>query len=308
LDVLLLIIQIRTAQTWNPRFTFRFISSILVLSTLFNVILSHFGETILFTIPKQTPLINGVITAEAALYGFTNGLVLIGMFSIFTILNQVLPVRALVGLIPQAYQPIAVVTTIAITFIPSTQRQFQAIKEAQAIRGQQLKGIRDWLPLFIPLLIGGLERAMQIAEAMTARGFIAQTKKADPKRRLFLILSLSLIVLGWLIQLNQPDRRLGWAFLSSGVLIFLFLIVFTGVKNKRTRYTQEKWHWPSSLVTMGGFVSVFLFLTPYPGQGSLLYSPYPQLTFPELALTQLIALFLILTPILFPTTGQYAEN
>ena len=141
IDVLLLIIQIQTAQTWNPRFTFRFITSILVLSTIFNVFLSRFGETIMFTIPKQIPLINGIITAEAALYGLTNGLVLIGMFSIFTILNQVLPVRALVGLIPQAYQPIAVVTTIAITFIPSTQRQFQAIKEAQAIRGQQLKGI-----------------------------------------------------------------------------------------------------------------------------------------------------------------------
>ncbi len=214
-DVLLLIIQIRTAQTWNPRFTYRFIISILGLSTLFNVFLSHFGETVLLTIPKQIPLINGNITAEAALYGLTNGLVLIGMFSIFTILNQVLPIRALVGLIPQAYQPVAVVTTIAITFIPSTQRQFQAIKEAQALRGQRLKGVKDWLPLFIPLLIGGLERAMQIAEAMTARGFVSQTEKPTPQKRLILILSLSLVVFGWLIQLNQPFQLLGWGLLSQ---------------------------------------------------------------------------------------------
>ena len=31
-----------------------------------------------------------------------------------------------------------------------------------------MRGLRDWLPLLMPLLIGGLERALQLAEAMTA--------------------------------------------------------------------------------------------------------------------------------------------
>ncbi len=249
----------------------------------------------------------GIITAEAALYGLTNGLVLIGMYSIFTTLNQVLPIRALVGLIPQAYQPVAVVTTIAITFIPSTQRQFQAIKEAQAIRGQRLSGMKDWLPLFIPLLIGGLERAMQIAEAMTARGFISQTEKPTRTKRLLLILSLSLVVLGWIIQLNPSFQLHGWVILSSGVLIFLLLIIFSGKINKRTRFTQEKWNWTSSLITASSLVSILGFLAPLPGYLSLTYNPYPFLVFPELGIVQLFALCLILMPLFFQSGGLHVE-
>lgn len=307
-DLLLLIIQIRTAERWKPGFTLRFFASMLVLSTLFNVFLSHFGETVLFTIPKQIPLINGVITAEAALYGLTNGLILIGMFTLFTILNQVLPVRALVSLIPQAFQPIAVVTTIAITFIPSTQRQFQAIKEAQAIRGQRLKGIKDWLPLFIPLLIGGLERAMQVAEAMTARGFVSQTEKPTKQKRLLLILSLSLIVIGWLVQLDQTARIAGWVLVGCGILIFLGLIFLSNEKSKRTRYTQESWSWTSTVVIISAFTTVSLFLAPFLGSNTLVYNPYPRLEVPTLGLLQLFALFLTLTPLLFHRRENHAEN
>ncbi len=296
LNGLLLLIQIRTAPTWNARFTLRFLVSMLVLSTLFNMVLSHFGETILFTIPEKIPFINGAITAEAALYGLTNGLVLVGMFSIFTTLNQILPVRALVRLIPQAFQPVAVVTTIAITFIPSTQRQFQAIKEAQALRGQRLNGIRDWLPLFIPLLIGGLERAMQVAEAMTARGYVSQTKTPHKRNRVWLILSLSLVVVGWLVQLDRSRPALGWGLVVSGVLIFLSLILFAGGKNKPTHYIQETWQFPSTVIVLSALLSVFLLTAPLPGHASLVYSPYPQLQLPSLAATQLAALCLILMP------------
>ena len=34
------------------------------------------------------------------------------------------------------------------------------IREAQAVRGHRVQGIRDWLPIVVPLLVSGLERAM----------------------------------------------------------------------------------------------------------------------------------------------------
>ena len=48
---------------------------------------------------------------------------------------------------------------MAITYVPETARHFQRIREAQAIRGHRLRGLRDWRPIVIPLLVGGLERA-----------------------------------------------------------------------------------------------------------------------------------------------------
>src|SRR4030065_1354430 len=89
----------------------------------------------------------------------------------FMLLNLALPVRDLLRLIRRAFFPVAVVTSIAVTYLPTTLRQFQQIREAQAVRGHQVRSLRDWLPLLMPLLVGGLEHAMQLAEAMTARGF-----------------------------------------------------------------------------------------------------------------------------------------
>ena len=125
-------------------------------STLFNLIISHFGETVFFTLPERWPLIGGSYTLEAAAYGLTNGLVLFGILSAFTIFSQALPVRSLIRLIPRAFFPVAVVTSIAVTFVPSTIRQFYQIKEAQLLRGQRMKRLGDWLPLVMPLLVGGL--------------------------------------------------------------------------------------------------------------------------------------------------------
>ena len=198
-NLVLIFLQVRISppsQKVVPA-SLKFGLSILALSTILNMFISHFGETVLFQIPSTLPLIGGKYTFEAIIFGLTNGLVLIGIFSLFTILNQVVSVQALVRLIPQAFHPVAVVTTISLTFIPASQKQFQTIKEAQAIRGQELKKIKDWLPLVIPLLIGGLERAMQIAEAMTARGYTSQPEQ-EPNRweKLLLPMSLILILLG----------------------------------------------------------------------------------------------------------------
>src|SRR4030042_2877366 len=164
---------LRQARTDIPRpfALWKLAAWIIMLATIFNTLTSHYGETVLFPIPGKLPLISGQVTVEAMVYGATNGLVLAGMLASFSVLNLALPVRDLISLIPRAFFPLAVVASIAITYLPTTLRQFQKIRDAQAIRGHQIRSVRDWLPAWMPLLVGGLEHAMQLAEAMTARGF-----------------------------------------------------------------------------------------------------------------------------------------
>ncbi len=158
----------------------RFGLFVIAVSAAFNGLTVHFGSTILFTIPEQIPLIGGPVTLEAIVYGALNGVVIAGLFAAFLVMNRALSVRELVQLIPRAYYPVAVVVSIAITFVPTTLRQFRQIREAQAVRGHRMRGLRSWLPLFIPLLTGGLERALQLSEAMMARGF-ASADERDPR-------------------------------------------------------------------------------------------------------------------------------
>ena len=149
----------------------RFALYVIPLAALLNALLSRTGELVLLAIPRTWPIIGGPITAEALVYGALNGLVLTALFSAFTVLNLAVPVRDLIRFIPRAFYPVAVVASIAVTFASATLRQMQQIREAQAIRGHRMRRLRDWLPLFMPLLTGGLERALQLAEAMTSRGF-----------------------------------------------------------------------------------------------------------------------------------------
>jgi energy-coupling factor transport system permease protein len=263
--------------------------------------ISRFGETILFSLPTKIPLLGGNYTLEALVYGLTNGLILIGMFTLFMILNQVVSVHSLVRLIPQAFHPVAVVTTIALTFIPASQKQFQAIREAQAIRGQQLKKLRDWLPLIIPLLIGGLERAMQIAEAMTARGFTAQSDHKTPWfEKALLPLGLIFIILGWILEMSTQLPISGLWIILIGLLLLLILFFISGKRVKKSTYAQEPWTQISTWISLFALLLTMAFLINIPGYQSLAYEPYPKVQLPGfsifhglLTLTLLVPIFLM---------------
>jgi energy-coupling factor transport system permease protein len=175
----------------------RFAMVVVTFSSLFNALTVHFGDAVLFSLPAWLPLIGGAITLEALVFGFLNGLVVTGLFAAFSLVNRVLPVRALVRLVPRAFHPVAVVASIAVTFTPAMLRHFQQIREAQAVRGHRMRGLRDWLPLVMPLLIGGLERALQLAETMTARGFAGGDRPAENiKVRLAMIIGMLLLLGG----------------------------------------------------------------------------------------------------------------
>jgi energy-coupling factor transport system permease protein len=273
---------------------------ILLLATIFNALTSHYGETVLFTIPGNLPLISGRVTVEAIVYGVTNGLVLTGMLASFTVLNLALPVRDLISLIPRAFFPVAVVTSIAVTYLPTTLRQFQQIREAQAIRGHQMRTLRDWLPLWMPLLVGGLEHAMQLAEAMTARGFASTSvvrRGWDIYPRLCMIFGLVLLAIGWLSQLGGAGVW-GLALILSGTLLIVGGLWFLGRQSPRTTYHRPRWSWQDwlTLIVAVGVIMICVLPIIKQDQQTLYYQPYPSLTLPPFSPLLGVAMLGLLVP------------
>jgi energy-coupling factor transport system permease protein len=273
---------------------------ILLLSTAFNALTSHYGQTVLFTIPGNLPLLSGPVTLEAMVYGFTNGLILTGMLASFVVLNLALTVRELISLIPQAFFPMAVVTSIAVTYLPTTLRQFKQIREAQAIRGHQMRTLRDWLPLWMPLLVGGLEHAMQLAEAMTARGF-ASTRPVARGRgntsRIFMVIGLVLLAIGWIAQLGGAGMN-GLLLIISGTLLILGGLWYLGRESPRTAYHSPGWGWQDWLTVLVSMGVLAICTLPIPGLSheTLYYDPYPTLTLPPFSLLLGMAMLGLLLP------------
>lgn len=253
-------------------------------STVFNLLISHIGETVLFSLPESWPLLGGNYTLEAAIFGLLNGLVLFAILAAFAVFSQALPVRSLIRLIPRAFFPVAIVTSIAITFIPTTIRQFSQIKEAQLIRGLRMKGLRDWLPLVMALLVGGLEHALQLSEAMTARGF-ASSKPGKTSRAssLLMVGGLVLVTTGWIMRSRPGWENWGLVIILLGSFLLCGILWWAGRQVRRTTYKQEKLRFGDALIILGVGVMGIALLFPIVAiaRDTLYYAVYPVFQWPK---------------------------
>lgn len=271
-------------RTLQPFSLWKLAAWILVLSTAFNALTSHFGTTVLFTIPGKLPLLSGPVTLEAMVYGATNGLILTGMLACFMVLNMALTVRELVSLIPQAFFPLAVVTSIAVTYLPTTVRQFRQIREAQAIRGHQMRSVRDWLPLWMPLMVGGLEHAMQLAEAMTARGFASRASLPQRETllaRVSMLVGLVMLSLGWVLQLGGEEPN-GLVLIFLGAGLIAGGVWYLSRRSSHTTYHRQEWGWRDWAGIVVSLAVLAVCVLPIPGVSheALYYNPYPTLSLP----------------------------
>ena len=282
-----------------PLSPLRFGLFVVVMSTLFNGLTVHAGRTVLFVIPGRVPLFSGPVTVEAVVYGVVNGLVLAGLFAAFMLLTRAVAVRDLIRLIPRAFYPVAVVISIALTFVPTTLQEFRQIREAQAVRGHRMRGLRSWLPLFLPLLIGGMERALQLAEAMMARGFAgAPAADDDTRLRAGMLAGLVLVATGLLLRLAWQIRLTGGGLLLLGLVLMALTLRQAGRRHPHTVYRRRPLHGRDWLVISAAAVTAMIFVAPLPGvdRASLYYLPYPQLTLPPLSLALGAATWGLLMP------------
>lgn len=269
--------------------------AVLLLSALFNGLFVHTGETVLGRLPESWPLVGGIITLEALVYGLTTGLVLLALLAIFVAFNHIVPVSDLVRLAPRAFHDLGVVMLVAVTYVPETVRHLSQVREAQAIRGHQIRGLRDWQPLLVPLLVGGMERAMGLAEAMVARGYgAAANRDQQPGMLLGLAVGLSLTLAGWLLALWRGAA--GWLLFAAGALLLVGLLWRQGRAVAHTQYRPHPWQPADTAIALASLLALALAL--WQGESLTGYTPYPLVHLPPLSPIVGGALLLLALPAL----------
>ncbi len=261
---------------------FRYAPVIILGSAVINLLTARIGATVLVRLPASWPLVNGNLTLESLVFGIVTGLALSGVFAAFTAAHRAIPTRTLLDLLPVAFAPLAVTITIAVAFVPATLRHLRQVREAQAIRGHRLRGLRDWVALLMPLLIGGLDRALQLAEALAARGFPETIGMQKRMPTILIALGLGMLIGGLLIR-QWAGHILGWMLLLGGSVLVAIAIWQTGHAAPKTRYRQVPWMPHDSLVLIAALAVVGVFTLPLPfiDPVALLFSPYPSLALPR---------------------------
>lgn len=273
-----------------------------VVSVLFNLLTAHVGDRVIAALPETWPVIGGVLTLNALIYGLLGAMAILSLVVVSATLGATLDWSATMRLLPERMAALAVAGSVAWSYLPRTTVALSEIREAQMARGYRPRGIRDAAPLVIPLLAGGLERAMITAEALEARAFGAPlSPELNP--RPWQIASL----LGGLVAALTGAFCLALGQLAAcGALLALAAIaltagLFTGRRGeprlRRTRYRDPIWERPEWIVT-GAAIAVLaveivvLVLDP----AGFHYEPYPSLTAPAISLPLLAALGLLLAP------------
>jgi energy-coupling factor transport system permease protein len=251
------------------------------LAVPFNALSIHIGQIVLFRLPESWPIIGGPVTLEAMIAGAVSGLSLLTILVVFAAFNAVVDHYQLLRATPSFLFQAGVVISIAITFVPQMVLSAQEIRQAQRIRGHRFRGLRDLLPLVIPLLANSLERSIQLAETMEARGFGAAVNPTTRSRAMLSQSGLLAALVGVLVGLAllafyQQGRVWGWLLIVLGVIGVLAFFGFHGRQVQRTRYRRQTWHARDAAVVIASIVSLAVVIAVrLTAAGTLYYNPYP---------------------------------
>jgi energy-coupling factor transport system permease protein len=287
--------------------------SFFALTIAFNALSIHIGRIVLFRLPANWPIVGGAITLEAVIAGAVSGLTLLTILVVFAAFNSVVDHYQLLRATPPFLFQAGVVISIAITFVPQMVLSAKEIRQAQRIRGHRFRGLRDLLPLVMPLLANSLERAIQLAETMESRGF---GSVANPLSRRGAMLVQALIALGLLGVLASltlmaySSQPAAWAWLpaSLGVAGLFLAFGLQGRQVHRTRYRRPPWYARDTILALAcGLVIIVVILAKAALPGMLAYTPFPPnpLLPPFNALVGGVLLLLALPALLAPrSAGQ----
>lgn len=231
------------------------------------------GVTVLFTLP-EIPLpdflaglkLGGVVTAEAVLRAFYEGLQLATIICCIGAANALASARRLLRCVPAALYEVGVATVVALTFAPQLVSDAARVRAAHRLRGRSGTGIRALSRTVMPVLEGALDRSVELAAAMDSRGYGRTTDASRVDRRVTAVLTfgglLGVCVGAYGLLDASTSPLLGMPSLLVGAVLAAGGLALGGRRTRRTRYRPDPWALPEWLVAGSGLVAAAaLFVT-----------------------------------------------
>ena len=282
----------RPDAAWAGAFrtALRFGVVVIVARTLLQIVMgTAVGLDVAFTLPSVTLpdwmagiRLGGPVTWGSLLVGMSEGLRLAVMIACVGAANSLSAPSRLLRSVPAALYELGVAVVVALTFAPHLLEDARRVRAARRLRGHDEGRVRAFARSGGPVLDGGLERSIQLAAAMDARGYgrSGDLSAREQRAQTGLVLAGFVGVLVGLYGLFDAaaPAALGWPLLILGVALALIGLRAAGRRSVRSAYRPDAWAWPEWLTLASGLLVAAVFMA-----------------------TPLTDLLLIVTPLSWPT-------
>lgn len=163
--------------------------------------------TVLFSTPR-IPLphwmpgirIGGDVTLERLTTALSEGIIICAIIVIFAAATSLTSPHRLLRVLPVFVYEFGVSVVIATSVLPQLVTSIGRIRQAQRFRGQDIKGLKSYRRVAIPLLEEVLARALDLAAAMDSRGYGMNRKQTRYRPISWALRDSAIVVSGLLVM------------------------------------------------------------------------------------------------------------
>jgi energy-coupling factor transport system permease protein len=264
---------------------------------------------VLVTIPKVTlptwaagVSIGGAVTAESIVLAFVEGLQIAVILLCFGAANSLASPYRLLRCLPAVLYETGVAVTVALAFTPELVQSISLVHQARRLRGIPTRGLRGLRGIAVPVLESALDRSLQLATSMDARGYGRRAPMASVTRRLATASTVCGLLLAAVGLYGIIDSG---SLFGLGLPLFAMAVVLCGAglavggrRTTRSRYRPDPWGWPEWIVAGSGVVALVLLVVTHVLDIAGLSPSFSNLTVPPLPLLPVLGILLGLLPAL----------
>lgn len=241
--------------------------------------------------------LGGPITLEGLLASAYDGMRLGVILCCIGAANALTSPRRLLKSLPGAMYEAGVAVTVALAFAPQAVASVGRLRAARRLRGRTDKGLRLLRGISVPVLEGALDRSVDLAAAMDARGFGRRGTTPAWLRRTTAALTLTGLLAMVASSYGLVDRSapagLGVPLLVAGAVLTAGGFALGARRGGRTRYRPDPWRLAEWLVGATGLATAVTVVT---GPGAALSPSTLPLVAPTLPLWPLLGVLVAVLP------------
>jgi energy-coupling factor transport system permease protein len=262
---------------------------------------------VVFTLP-QAPLpswaaavsIGGPVTLESILDAFVLGLQLAVILLCFGAANSLASPYRLLRSLPAVLYETGVAVTVALSFAPELVQSIGIVRQARRQRGIPTTGLRGMRGVAVPVLESALDRSLQLAMSMDARGYGRRLSVGKTSRRLAsgaTIAGLLLMAVGIYGVIDGGSvLGLGLPILAVAAVLCGLGLAVGGRRTARSRYRPDRWRRPEWMVAGSGLVALVTMSVAHALDAPGLTVSFSPLAFPAVPLMPVVGILLALVP------------